>query len=317
VTGRLPAFGLGTVPLGNYRSAITDEAAARFVAAAWERGVRYFDTAPLYGSGLAERRLGLVLPGLPRDELRVSTKVGRRLDANAPPDPTLLDHGRPIYIDVPALNPVPDFTADGVRRSLEGSLRRLGLDRVDVVYLHDPQGHERAALNEALPALLALRGEGVVGAVGVGTTDVACVERMVRAGGLDVVMLASRVTLLDRSGVPAVTACRDHGVAVAAAGVFNSGLLADPRPDSAFHYRTVDPGTLTTALRMRDVCEAAGTSLRAAAVQFPLRLAGVGSVVVGAQTEDELDDDLAAAAAPVPDHVWAELDAVARSGRRG
>jgi D-threo-aldose 1-dehydrogenase len=234
----------------------------------------------------------------------LSTKVGRVLvpDAGAPPGH--FAHGT-------GYRQVFDFSADGVRRSLDESLDRLGVDRVDVVYLHDPDDHADQALREAYPVLHDLRSQGVIGAVGVGMNQTAVPARFVRETDLDVVLLAGRYTLLDRSGeTELLPLCLDRGVAVVVGGVYNSGVLADPTPGAHFDYEPAPPAVLATARRLRDVAAAHGVPLKAAAVQFPFRHPAVSCVLTGARSVAELDENVAMFDHPVPEQTWADLDAV-------
>lgn len=294
----LPALGLGTAALGDlYRQAPEEEAVAT-IRAAVAAGITYLDTAPHYALGVAEQRLGAALAGIDRDTVVVSTKVGRLL---------VPSEEQPGWL--PALRRVWDFSADGVRRSLAGSLERLRLDRVDAVYLHDPEGHLDQAVEEGLPALCDLRDEGVVRAIGVGTGDPAAALRLVRTGALDLVLLAGRYTLLDRSAADELLpACLDHEVTVVLGGVYNSGLLADPSPGAHFDYRPAPPELLARARALADLCERHGTSLRAAALQFPLRHPAVGCILLGAGDPAQLADSLGQFAAPVPVELWNDLD---------
>ncbi len=291
-------FGLGCAPLGNLYAAIGDDDAQATVRAAWAHGIRLFDTAPLYGYGLSEQRLGRALAGLPRAELTVSTKVGRLL-VDGDPGPT-------IFAGVPARRPVFDFSRDGVRRSVEASLTRLGLDRLDIVHVHDPDDHEHDALAGALPALIELRDEGVVGAVGCGMNQVELLHRFVDRVDLDVILLAGRWSLLDHA--PAARAlldrCVERGVGVLAGGVLNSGLLAG---GDTFDYGPADAERLAAAGRLRDRCTHHGVGLLDVAVQFPLRHPAVRTVLVGARSAAELDADLAASSTRIPDELWADL----------
>jgi D-threo-aldose 1-dehydrogenase len=305
----LPRLGLGTSPLGNLYTAVTDDEARAVIDAAWKSGVRTFDTAPHYGLGLAERRLGAALADRPRAEYVLSTKVGRLLA----PDPAgagrLDDDG---FVVPAAWRRVWDFSADGVRRCLESSLERLGLDRVDVVYVHDPDGHGDQAVAEAVPALVDLREQGVVGAVGVGMNQWQLPARFVRESDVDVVMLAGRYTLLEQ---PALTEflplCAERGVDVVAAGVFNSGLLArHDVPDDATHdYRAAPADLIDRARRIAEVCARHGTTLPAAALWFPFGHPAVTGAVVGARTEAEIRANVAALTAPPPAGLWADLRA--------
>lgn len=297
-------LGLGCAPLGNLYTAISDADARATVDAAWDAGVRLFDAAPLYGHGLSERRLGAALAGRPRDEFVVSTKVGRLLRPASGPVDT-------IFVVPTDVEPVWDFSRDGVLRSIEESLERLGLDRLDIVYVHDPDDHEADALDHAIPTLCALRDEGVIGAVGVGMNQWEMPLRFVERTDLDVVLLAGRWTLLDRSaGEQFLPACVERGVAVVAGGVFNSGVLAAAAPaDGTFDYAPASEGVVAEVGRLRDVCAAHGVELPAAALQFVLRSAGITAVVVGARSAAEITADVAWAASVLPPELWTALDA--------
>ncbi|MFI5793066.1 aldo/keto reductase [Streptomyces sp. NPDC051677] len=302
---QVTALGLGAAPLANLYSEVTDEQAYDTVTAAWRRGVRYFDTAPHYGLGLSERRLGAALRDYPRAQYTVSTKVGRRLEPVDPPAGDDLANG----FAVPAAHRrVWDFSADGVRRSLETSLERLGLDRVDVVYLHDPDDHAEQAFREGYPALEKLRSEGVVGAIGAGMNQAEMLTRFVRETDVDVVLCAGRYTLLDqRARAELLPAAVEKGVSVVIGGAFNSGLLADPRPGATFDYAQAPAESLETALRMKAVADRHGVTLRAAALAFCAAHPAVASVLVGARSAAEAEDCAEQFAAPVPAALWDEL----------
>ncbi|MGF0115208.1 aldo/keto reductase [Promicromonospora sp. Marseille-Q5078] len=301
------SFGLGCAPIGNLFTPVAEGDAEATVRRALERGVRFFDTAPHYGEGVSELRLGAALAGVDRGSVVIATKVGRTIvDAAGAPVPTGGTGG-------PGGTTVGDLSRDGVLRSLEGSLARLSTDRVDLLYLHDPADVDEA-LRGALPALLDLRDQGVVRAVGVGMGRNAPVARLVReaAGALDVVMPAGRVTLLDRTALDdLLPAARERGVGVIGAGVYNSGVLADPVRAPFFDYRPASAEQVDRARRMAAACDAAGVDLPTAAARYPLRVPGVEAVVVGARTPAEVDVFVDAADAPVPDHLWTELDAIA------
>jgi len=295
-------LGLGGSGLGNGGGALTEDDAVAIVDAAWEGGVRYFDTAPHYGLGLSERRLGAALRSRPRDEFVVSTKVGRTLEPNPAPTGSDLAEGFAVPDD---LRRRFDFGRDAVLRGLEASLQRLGLDRVDVVLVHDPDDHVDEALRGALPALVELREQGVVGAVGVGMNQWEAPLRFVRESDVDVVMLAGRWTLLDRSGEPLLDACAERGVAVLAAAPFNSGLLARPWPpdDARYQYAPATPAVLARARELAREAEAAGTDLPTAALRFPLRHPAVAAVVAGARSSTEVTTTLSRLRAPVENEV--------------
>lgn len=295
----------GAAAIGNLGSPVVDAAARRAVDVAWEMGIRSFDTAPHYGLGLSEKRLGEALRVRPRAEYTISTKVGRILE----PLPELAGDDLDNGFAVPATHRRRwDFSADGVRRSLEQSLERLGLDRVDIVYLHDPDDHGEQAFSEAYPALEDLRSQGVVGAIGAGMNQADMLTRFVRDTDVDVVLLAGRYTLLDQSGlVELLPAAADRGVSVVIGGVFNSGLLADPRPDATYDYNAVSSDVLNQAVRMQVVCQRYGVPLRAAALCFPLAHPAVASVLIGARSAEEVRDAVTEARRPVPFAVWRGL----------
>ncbi|GGP42656.1 aldo/keto reductase [Streptomyces calvus] len=296
----------GASGIGNLYTEVAEEEAYEAVRAAWRRGIRYFDTAPHYGLGLAERRLGAALREHSRDRYTVSTKVGRRLEpADAGGDD--LAHG----FAVPATHRrVWDFTADGVRRTLEASLERLGLDHVDVVYLHDPDDHAEQAFHEGYPALERLRSEGVVRAIGAGMNQTAMLTRFVRDTDVDVVLCAGRHTLLDQSALAdLLPAALERGTSVVVGGAFNSGLLADPKPGATYDYAPAPAGLLQRALRMKEAAERHGTTLRAAALAFCAAHPAVASVLVGARSAAEVHDCADRFAARVPAALWRELRA--------
>ncbi|MGW2110477.1 aldo/keto reductase [Streptomyces sp. NPDC001948] len=303
----------GAAAIGNLFTAVDPARAAAAVDAAWDEGVRYFDTAPHYGLGLSERRLGEALRSRPRDSYVLSTKVGRVLDP-LPADAT----GSGCHADglsegfaVPATHRRRwDFSADGVRRSIEDSLERLGLDRIDIAYLHDPDDHARAAFDEAYPALEKLRAQGVVGAIGAGMNQTAMLTRFLRDTDVDVVLCAGRYTLLDQSALdellPEATA---RGRSVVVGGVFNSGLLADPRPGATYDYTAAPLTLLDRALRIKAVTEGHGVPLRAAALHYPLAHPAVATVLVGTRSPDEVRDAAALLRREIPDELWDELRA--------
>jgi D-threo-aldose 1-dehydrogenase len=302
-------LGFGGASVGNLYQATTDEVSAAALEAAWDGGVRYYDTAPHYGLGLSERRLGAFLAGRPRAEYVLSTKVGRLLEPNPAPTGSDLAAGG---FDVPDdLVRRFDFGRDAVLRSLESSLDRLRTDRIDIVFVHDADDHVGTALREAIPALIELREQGVIGAVGVGMNQWQAPLRMVRETDLDVVMLAGRWTLLDRSGAPLLAECAERGVSVVAAAPFNSGLLARDRPaaDSHFNYGPAPAAVLERANELADVCERHGSRLPAAALQFPLRSAAVSAVVCGMQTAGQVAEAISRLGATIDENTWGALDA--------
>ncbi|MFH8218194.1 aldo/keto reductase [Streptomyces sp. NPDC018057] len=308
----LGPLGFGTAALGNLYTEVGEDQAYEAVTAAWDAGIRYFDTAPHYGLGLAERRLGAALRTRPRAQYTLSTKVGRRLE---PADRTGHRTGDAIGDDLAAGFAVPathrrvwDFTADGIRRTLEASLERLGLDRVDIAYLHDPDDHAEAAFREGYPALERLRAEGLVGAIGAGMNQSALLTRFVQDTDVDVVLCAGRHTLLDHSALTdLLPAALARGVSVVVGGAFNSGLLADPRPGATYDYAQAPPALLERALRLRATARAHGITLRAAALSHCAAHPAVASVLIGARSAAEVRDCAEQYAVPVPASFWREL----------
>lgn len=295
-------LGFGAAPIGNLFRAVGDDDARAAVDAAWRAGVRFFDTAPLYGHGLSEQRLGAALRARPRDEIVVATKVGRLLVPDDGPPP---DDG---FVATPPLRPVFDFSYDATLRSLEESLARLGLDRVDVLHVHDPDDHAEEALRGAFPALRRLRDEGVVGAIGAGMNQSALLARFVREADVDCVLLAGRYTLLEQGALDdLLPICAERGVGVIAAGVFNSGLLADPAPGTTYDYRPAPAPVLERARQLATICARHDVPLKAAALQFPLAHPAVACVLTGARSAAEIDENARLSTTPIPDALWDDL----------
>ncbi len=304
-------FGFGSASIGNLYRVVPEEQARGCVEAAWDAGMRYFDTAPHYGVGLSERRLGAALADKPRADYVLSTKVGRLLVPN--PHPTGSDLANAF--DTPdTFTRVLDYSAAGVRRSLEESLGRLGVDRVDIVFVHDPDDFVEQTRTEALPELARMREEGIVGAIGVGMNQWQAPLHLLTQGevALDVVMLAGRWTLLDRSGAPLVEAALAHGARIVAAAPFNSGLLArdEPSPQAHFDYGPAPAELLDAARRLAALAREYGTTLPAAAIQFPLRHPAVASVVGGLSRAAYVESSLAWLGAEIPEEFWAAADEV-------
>ena len=303
----LTEIGLGAAQLGNLYRETSDEQAQAAVETAWAAGIRYFDTAPHYGLGLSERRLGTLLRDRPRSEYLVSTKVGRRLEPVTGEVTGMDTEG----FAVPGTHRrVWDFSADGVRRSLDASLDRLGLDRVDVVYLHDPDEHYDQAAAEAVPALAKLRDEGVVSAIGVGINQSELATRFVEETDIDLVMIAGRYTLLEQGAArDLLPAASQRGVGLVVAGVYNSGLLSRPRPaaDTTYNYGPAPRELIDRANRIADVCEAHGATLPEAAIGYVLRQPAVVSVVVGARDAGQVGEAVDRYRADLPSALWADL----------
>lgn len=306
-------LGLGGAPLGNLFARVEDSDARALLDAAWADGCRSFDTAPHYGHGLSERRIGDALRT--REGFVLSSKVGRLLTPNA--TVPLAQHG---YIDGLPFRQHWDFSAEGVARSLQDSLQRLGLARLDVAFVHDcdaaTQGTaadavRRQVIDEALPALHAEKRAGRLRAVGLGVNDVQIVLDVLREAELDVLLLAGRYSLLDHSALPELLPlCVSRGLRIALGGAFNSGLLATGTRAGAaarFDYGPAGRAWTERTASIEDVCERHGVPLRAAALQFPLAHAAVDVVVVGARSVAEWRDALAMVRHPIPAAFWLDL----------
>lgn len=302
-------FGCG--PLGSFAldgDESTGRAALRRALAA---GISRFDVAPSYGDGRAEALLGAALSedaaGLgDRTSPVVSTKVGRTAMAHANP------YARPVGTAAPRGGGAFDFTADGIRATLAASLDRLGRDRVDTVYLHDPELAPQLVHGEAIPALRELREAGLLDRIGVATTDPAAALALVEAGGLDCVMIAAAWSLTRRTALPLLDRCAELNLPVVAAGPFDSGLLATDRPDPSAPsaYRAATAADLARAQALAERCARHGVRLPQAALHFPLRHPAITGVVVGMRSADEVADDLQMLTATPPEQLWAEVDAV-------
>jgi len=308
---------LGGAPLGNLFRALTDEAAIALVRHAYGAGARYFDTAPHYGHGRSERRFGDALREFARGDYLLSTKVGRLLEprADAPRDQL-------GYVDTLPFVQRYDYTAGGVRRSLADSLQRLGLARVDIVYVHDidhathGEAHARRfadTLDGALPALAALKAEGVIAGYGLGVNDVAICREVLRYADLDVILLAGRYTLADQSALPELLPeCERRDVAIVLGGPFNSGILATgarPRDGSQpyFNYAPAPPAIIERVAALERICAQFTVPLPAAALQFPLGHPAVTCVLPGARSVAEFDENLRLARHPIPVEFWRAL----------
>lgn len=288
-------FGLGTAPLGILPDLVDAAAAQRCLERAEGLGVRYFDTAPFYGAGLAEERLGAFLAGRDPARFVLSTKVGRSVV--------------PAAGGAGAATTVFDFGRDAVLRQFDESLRRLRVDRLDIVYLHDPDEHWAEAIDEAWPVLARLRASGAVGAVGAGMNQVPMLRRFVAETDMDVILLANRYTLLQQYEADELFAeCARRGVSVVLGAVLNGGILATGAvPGASYEYNPAPPPVLRRVARIEAVCRRHGVPLVAAALQFAAAHPAVASVLVGAKSAGEIERNLAAAAHPAPAAFWAEL----------
>ena len=298
---RIGRLAMGTAPLASVYWGNDSDTAVATAARALELGVRFFDTAPFYGLGEAEERLGRALAASGGERPVIATKAGRLLTEE--PDGS-------VGVRF-------DFSYDAVMRSLESSLARLGVDQVDIVHVHDPDDHVAEALDGTCAALAALRDEGVIAALSVGTNSVATAAAFLERADLDCMLVAGRYTLLDRLAGDLIEDCARRGVAYLAAGVFNSGVLARPVPGAWYDYGPAPEAVVERAAAIEEVCGRHGVALRTAALQFPFTNPGVSAVVAGMAAPDEVDENLAAMRTPVPHELWQELDEMRQPAQKG
>jgi len=298
-------MGMGGAALGGLYQEVSDADAKAAVDAAVALGINHFDTAPLYGHGLSERRMGERLRTLPRASFALSTKVGRVLvPAQGKVESFWFDHPAPF-------EPVFDFSYDGVTRSLEDSLKRLGLERVDILYIHDPDDHYDEALLGAYPALARLRSDGVVSAIGAGMNQAEMLARFAREGDFDCFLLAGRYTLIDHSGLDELLPlCERKRISIIVGGPYNSGILAGGALSGAkFNYAAAPPEVVERVNKVQGIALRHGISLKAAALQFPLAHPAVASVIPGARSAAEVEENFRLMTVEIPGDFWQELRA--------
>ena len=302
---RVTRVGMGGAPIGGLYTAVEAATAVDTIRRAHELGVSYFDTAPLYGSGRSEMLFGDALVGIPRDSYVLSTKVGRLLE------PVAEQPESDQFVDLPSLEPTYDYSRDGVLRSIDESLGRLRLDRVDIVMIHDPDDHFEQAVSETFPALYDLRSQGVVGAIGAGMNQCPMLARFAREADPDCFLLAGRYTLLDQSGLDELLPlCVEKDIGIVLGGPYNSGILAsDLSDETTFNYLPAPREILERARRIKEVCDRHGVPLKAAALQFGLAHPAVAATIPGARSIAEIEENLSMAAHPIPSHLWEELRA--------
>ncbi len=312
-------LGFGTAPLGNLYRAISDDEAHAVLTRAWELGVRYFDTAPLYGLGLAETRLNRFLRGKPRGDYVLSSKIGRLLRRCAAGEERT---GEGKFFDVPARREVYDYSYDGVMRSLEFSLERLGVDSIDILYAHDldvfTHGSEAARdarLEELMAggykALMSLRDQGVIKAFGAGVNEWQACQWLTERGDFDLFLLAGRYTLLEQEALETfLPLAEQRGIGIIIGGPYNSGILATgPKPGAFYNYDPAPQSILEQVARIEAVCNNHTVRMVDAAFQFPLRHPAIVSVIPGGQGVAEMEANAVAATAEIPPALWAELKA--------
>ncbi|GEM45046.1 aldo/keto reductase [Deinococcus cellulosilyticus] len=302
-------LGLGASVQGGLFQPVSEEDARAVFQAAWDAGIRFYDTAPWYGYGESEFRLGDFLQQ--KSGFTVSSKVGRLLREGIPPHPTQLDSdgNRAFKTDLP-LNVIYDYSYDGVMRSFEETLQRMKLDHLDMVFIHDPDSVGVTAqelMQGAYQALVELREQGLVKGIGAGMNQWEMPHELLQAGDFDVFLLAGRYTLLEQHSMPFLQTCIEKGAKIIVGGVFNSGLLANPKPDAKYNYSQAPELMLQRALAIREVCELHGISIRAAAMQFPLAHPAVASVLLGVRTLKQLQSNLQDYQTPISADFWKEL----------
>jgi D-threo-aldose 1-dehydrogenase len=305
------ALGFGATAIGGMYTEVSDDTAQDTVAAAWASGLRYFDAAPQYGRGNGEIRLGRGLADYPRDDYVLSSKVGRLLRADAPPHPDDFDStGRPYDAGAPDVATVYDYSRDGVLRSIEESLARLGTDRLDIVLVHDPDDYVDEALATALPTLIELRDQKVVAAIGAGMNQTAALERFAHESDPNLFLLAGRYTLLEQTALQSfLPLCAQRGIAVVAGGVFNSGLLADAGPGARYNYDPAPPDLIARARQLAVVCQRHDVPLKAAALQFPAAHPVIAATLTGARSRQEITENVTLFDQPIPIDLWHDLKA--------
>lgn len=309
-------LGFGTAPLGNLYRAVSDEDAHDVLQAAWDSGCRYFDTAPLYGLGLSETRVGNFLRSKPRDEYVISTKAGRLLRV-CPPDQRT---GIGKFFDTPNRQEVYDYSYDGVMRSFEASFERTGLDRFDILFCHDvdvfTHGSREAAdarieefMRGGYYAMLSLRDQGVIRAFGGGINEADVCETLARRGDFDLFLLAGRYTLLEQAALDTfLPLCTERGIGIVLGGPYNSGILArGPSDDAQYNYSNAPKDVIDRVRRIGAVCERHGVRMIEAALNFPLRHPAVVSVIPGGQSVDEVRSNREILGRDIPAALWSDL----------
>lgn len=306
---QITRLGFGAATQGGLFQAVSELEARSVFQTAWDAGIRYFDTAPWYGFGSSEQRLGAFLQD--KSGYGLSSKVGRLLSPDFPPHPSQFQpDGKPAFDTPSELNVRYDYSYDAAMRSLEDSLRRMNVSRIDIALIHDPDiggSSVEEVVNGCGKALLELRDQGMIGAVGAGMNQWQMPLELARAAPFDVFLLAGRYTLLEQASLPFMDYCAAHGVSVIVGGIYNSGLLANPHAGAHYNYAPVSETLLTRALALQDLCLRHGVPLRAVALQFPFRHPAVASVLVAARTSAQLEDNLAMFATPIPNDLWSAL----------
>ena len=305
---QIPEFGIGTSPFGGLFASVSESAVADVISTSMELGLNYFDTAPHYGMGSAEVRLGRNINHLPRSSFVVSTKVGRLIVPSEKADDPGWENS------TAAVERIFDFSAAGIERSLLESLERLKMESVEMVFIHDPDGAADQAISEAYPVLERLRAEGIVKTIGIGITSNEIPTRFINETDIDVVLIALKYTLLDQSAATELlpTALK-KGVSVIAGGVFNSGILTNPKAGATFNYEPASPEVLARAQKIEKFFLDRGVSLAQAALQFPMQHPAISAILVGCRSADEVTTNVALYNREIDSHIWREFDTFLQS----
>lgn len=297
-------LGVGGAPFGGLFADVAEQRATESIKKGLDLGIKYFDTAPMYGSGKSEIYYSKAMDGVPRDSYVLSSKVGRVLNPVDKP-PTDDD----IYVNLPPLEVAFDFSRDGVLRSIEESLQRLKLDRIDILLIHDPDDFHEQAVKEAFPALAELRSQGVIKAIGAGMNYWEPLAQFAREADFDCFLLAGRYTLLDQSGmIELMPLCEEKNMSIILGGPYNSGVLAsDLSEGTTYFYQNTPPEVLELARKIKAVCDRHNVPLKAAALQFGLAHPTVAATIPGAREASEVEENFKMVEFPIPDDLWAEL----------
>ena len=300
---QIPEFGIGTSPFGGLFASVSESAVADVISTSMEMGLNYFDTAPHYGMGSAEVRLGRNINHLPRSSFVVSTKVGRLIVPSEKADDPGWENS------TAAVERIFDFSAAGIERSLLESLERLKMESVEMVFIHDPDGAADQAISEAYPVLERLRAEGIVKTIGIGITSNEIPTRFINETDIDVVLIALKYTLLDQSAaIELLPTALKKGVSVIAGGVFNSGILTNPKAGATFNYEPASPEVLARAQKIEKFFVDRGVSLAQAALQFPMQHPAISAILVGCRSADEVTTNVALYNKEIDSHIWSEFD---------
>ena len=305
---QIPEFGIGTSPFGGLFASVSESAVADVISTSMELGLNYFDTAPHYGMGSAEVRLGRNINHLPRSSFVVSTKVGRLIVPSEKADDPGWENS------TAAVERIFDFSAAGIERSLLESLERLKMESVEMIFIHDPDGAADQAISEAYPVLERLRAEGIVKTIGIGITSNEIPTRFINETDIDVVLIALKYTLLDQSaGAELLPTALRKGVSVIAGGVFNSGILTNPKAGATFNYEPASPEVLARAQKIEKFFLDRGVSLAQAALQFPMQHPAISAILVGCRSADEVTTNVALYNKEIESHIWSEFDTFLQS----